>query len=291
MTSRLEAPCRNFRDMMRKFRRSSTDLIYEFRHDIAAPFEDRLSPIISGFDKELKNLLHAELDNDKVHVLNTIMDTQVKQIEIDHCFDFLKEQVTSLVMDMIEKVNDLSKEIDESNQGKLQKPREELELVKKHLDDFSCESPPDVPKTLQQIETELQKPKYFDSTLVEKLHRIFTLGCTLKLSEKSMKTFEVPPILTAEQVEILKLKERIDKLEKSLKEKDDKIRTLQADKMNFRRENINFKNENSELKRQCEAYEKRIRVLQNKVEEVPAMKNGLECIFSILRTEHKPDDQ
>jgi regulator of replication initiation timing len=102
---------------------------------------------------------------------------------------------------------------------------------------------------------------------------------------EKLKAFPIPPRLSEEEVKLLDLEETIKRLEADVKEKEDFVRRLQAEKMTLRTENIKLKNELPNIRERIEAKAQKMAQLQTLTGEVSENRVALEEVCAIVKAQ------
>ena len=280
MTSRIEAGATIWRTALRDFRRAATTLMYAFRENENKCF-DKFKDLLEELDKDLVEFLRLEGDNDRINVMIKSQKEHLEPVTIEDCLALVKGQITNVIQEFKKDVDTRSKDLDASK-GNLQKHKDAIENLVKGLEsNFNLTDPPDFSASAHALANMFQFQDY-PWPEIDRAGTLFSGACYLATSLDQLKKFQPPPILDEDQVMIMKLNKKIEDLEKQLKEKDDRIKALNAEKIQLKTANIRFKNENAALVKQDEDMQKRLRISQNRLQDLPTLKGGLEEIAAIV---------
>ena len=286
--SRIEAEAATFRSAMRNFRSSAVQLIYHFS-DPSLPFTS-LRPLLDNLDEELADFLTQETDNARIAAMNHCLESYIRNKDVSACVTHVRELISDKIKSYADNVLKREVNLEGGKKSDYDKYKGMIETTCNHLTDFAQSDPPDFAVAVRSIAA-LLNANDLDWNDIDFVGFLFMTTCVFATAWKTLSEFETPPQLTPDQLEILKLKKKIETLEQIIKEKDAKISTLNSDKMALKSELIQVKRRADDQDSQILQFEKNFRVMRAKIDNLPIMKGALEDIAKILSTPKKPDGE
>ncbi|OHS95193.1 hypothetical protein TRFO_02125 [Tritrichomonas foetus] len=285
MDKDVEKACSTFRTYVRMLRKGINDTCYFFQDDglNLTVFLDTFPKIDENYTKLF--MANNLVPNEKIDAMEKFFENIFPPLDTSE----VVQKVEPLI---IEANATLQKRLSEIDMTKLdEKKKASYENIRKQIDSLS--KPFEVEEIVDVIQLTKQMGNFFlppiqvqTEDLRDSLEK-YIAAFQINKAVKSLKAFVVPPKMTEEQAEIKRLNETIKKLNATIKEQKDQISKLQQEKMTFKRENIQLKKENEVYKQQNDDLVKRNNQMNNRLSELPAMRNALEGIAKLYMEENK----
>ena len=206
--NRLADTATQFRSTLRELRESCVCLVYFFQNK--ATGNKKLRTFVENLDSDLVQFLTAESDNDRIQVLNDCIS--------DHIVPF-KDTMIDVKKDCRKQLRKIFETL-----KKTAKDNELEPLLSALKDFFNNETAPD----LGAIPTS-------NNEKIDEMWHVLTHLSRVCETIKALENLEIPPKMSPEQIENLRLQQRLDEANKVIAARDATIKRLQEDLDRMRR--------------------------------------------------------
>ena len=274
MSSRIRSCVNNYRRAVREFRAAASYIVYflEKKH------VKRYVKILESLESDLRDLLKAEKDSEKIIVINRSKQTHIVAVNIEQLVRSAKQRVQH-------RLKAISKHLPEGeleDTPEIQKLRNSVADANGRLESYDLDGALDFAEAARQCLTQAN----FDEKQLKKIDTSWTLFChmcTLVKSLGELQGLDVPTPMTDDQVENEKLRDKLAEARKAIQDRDQTIAMLRGQVERLQRELWATKSEAADTREMAKV----VKVSQHSGPDPVGLQRAMQRISDVMRAKSR----
>ena len=274
MSSRIRSCVDNYRRAVREFRASASYMVYFLEKKHAK----RYVRILQSLETDLRDLLKAERDSEKINVINRSKQTHIVDVDIEQLVKYAKQRVRH-------RLKAISKRLPEGeleDTPEIQKLRNSVTDANGRLDTYDLDGALDFAEAARQCLTQAN----FDEEQLKKIDKSWTLfchTCTLVKSLGELQGLDIPTPMTDDQVENEKLRDKLAEARKTIQDRDQTIAMLRGQIERLQRELWTTKSEASNAREMAKV----VKISQHAGPDPVGLQRAMQRISDVMKAKSR----